>query len=115
MRIMRNAFLLLLFIGAYSYGMAQEKQEKKEYMNSVRFNLTNPMIFGGGSLVFGYERILNKRSSFSINVGQARFPKFVYADTDSLKVRSNLEEKGYNFSVDYRFYLLSENKYAIPR
>jgi len=46
-------------------------KSKREFKNTIHFNITNPIIFGGRSLIFGYERVLNKRRSFTINVGEA--------------------------------------------
>jgi hypothetical protein len=80
-------------------------------------NLTNPLIFGSKAIIFGYERVLKNNQSISINLGTASFPKLSREDVDSpdLQLRRNSTEKGLNFSVDYRFYLMSENKYAAPR
>jgi len=115
---MRNAILLSLVLVLFHPELiAQEenKELKKEYRNTIRFNATNPILFGGKSIIFGYERILKNNRSFSVNLGQAGFPKFEFSNTDSLKSRSIDEEKGYHFSADYRFYLSKENKYAAPR
>lgn len=114
---MKNATLILLIWGACHIGlMAQETQKPaKTYKNTVRFNLTNPIIFGSKSLVFGYERVLSKHSSFSVNIGQTSFPDFKIIDADSLRAKSILGEKGFHISGDYRFYLSKENKYEAPR
>jgi hypothetical protein len=85
--------------------------------NTIRFNLTNPLIFGSKSKIIGYERILKKNQSFSINVGIASFPGLSFGNNDSLKsdpVRVT-KEKGFNVSADYRWYLGSVNKYRAPR
>lgn len=95
---------------------AQEKIEgEKTYKNTFRFNITNPLIFSSKSLIFGYERLINNRQSISVNIGRASFPSLNLIGSDSLKVNSTDGEKGFNFSVDYRFYLSKENKYAPPR
>ena len=95
---------------------AQEQKElKKAYKNTIRFNLTNPVIFGSRSIIFGYERVLKNNRSLSINLGQAGLPSIHLISSDSLKTNSNSSEKGFNFSADYRFYLSRENKYAAPR
>jgi hypothetical protein len=114
---MRKVTLLLLLIAGFGRELkAQEPNDsKKNYKNTVRFNLTNPFIFGSRSLIFGYERIINRRHSFSINLGQAQFPGLNLISSDSLKSKSVLGEKGINASVDYRFYLSKENKYEPPR
>jgi len=113
---MRKIILLLSLLGmAYLQLTAQDSMSKKAYKNTIRFNVTNPLFFGGRSLIFGYERILNNRRSFSINIGQASFPKLEFRNPDSLREGSNLEEKGFHVSGDYRFYLAKENKYQAPR
>ena len=48
--------------------------KEKKFKNTVRFNITNPLIFGDKSLVVGYERVLNDSKSFSINIGQSELP-----------------------------------------
>ena len=114
---MKNATLLLLICGASHIGlMAQETPKpEKAYKNSIRFNLTNPIIFGTKSIVFGYERVLNNRRSFSVNIGQASFPDFKIIDADSVRANSILGENGFHISGDYRFYLSKENKFEAPR
>ena len=114
---MRKAILLLLFFGSYQQiVMAQEKKELEDtYNNSIRFNVTNPLIFGGRSLIFGYERVLNKHNAFSVNFGQTGFPSFHLINSDSLHAGPKEGEKGFHFSGDYRFYLSKENKYNAPR
>ena len=112
----RTILLLLIFQGLHLGLMAQEKEEsQKAYKNTVRFNLTNPMLFGSKSLIFGYERVLNKRRSFSVNIGQASFPPLDFINSDSLRADKLDDEKGYHISADYRFYLSKENKYDAPR
>jgi len=114
---MKNVTLILLVWGGSYIGlMAQEAgKPEKAYKNTVRFNLTNPLIFGTKSIVFGYERVLTKRSSFSVNIGQASFPDFEIIDADSLRANSILGESGFHISGDYRFYLSKENKFEAPR
>lgn len=113
---MRKIILLVLsFQLAHSELMAQDSLPKKTYKNTVRFNVTNPLLFGGRSLIFGYERVLNNRRSFSINFGQSGFPTFKFLSADSIEAKSLLGEKGFNVSADYRFYLSKENKYDAPR
>ena len=92
-------------------------QKDTIYKNTVRFNITNPLIFGGQSLIFGYERMIKDYQSFSINLGTASYPALVYdrSDTILLLNRTNYKDRGFHISGDYRFYLESENKYPAPR
>jgi len=97
---------------------AQEtKKEEKFRKNTIHINITNPLIFGSGSVVLGYERLLkSKKHSFTINIGVTSFPDFGLIENDSLKHLNKLKDQsGFNVSADYRFYLLKENKYPAPR
>ena len=106
---------VLILIGLQHSADAQEtKKDDKEFKNTIRFNLTNPFIFGDRSIVFGYERVLNKKRSFSVNFGLTEFP-FDLINGDSLRTNSVLDSRGFNISADYRFYLAKENKYSAPR
>ncbi|MHA4843811.1 hypothetical protein ACX0G7_06605 [Flavitalea antarctica] len=114
---MKNVVLFILVLHTLLQALvAQEKVEgEKTYKNTIRFNITNPFILSTKSLIFGYERLINNRQSFSVNVGRASFPTLNLISTDSLRANSNEEEKGFNLSFDYRFYLSRENKYEAPR
>jgi hypothetical protein len=97
-----------------SYGQ-EEKPEKKNLKNSVKINITNPMIFGTNCYMIGYERTIGDRQSFSVNIGSFSIPRLVNINTDSIKEISKTQSsKGFHFSGDYRFYLSKENKYHSP-
>ena len=113
--LLSSVFMMLIFEQSAS---AQEtKKEDRQRMNTVHINITNPLIFGSGSIVLGYERLLkSKKHSFSINIGLTSFPDFGLIENDSLKHLNKLkDQKGFNVSADYRFYLLKENKHPAPR
>ena len=93
----------------------QPAKTEKNYKNIIRYNLTGPLLFGFDYVVLGYERVVGKHQSFSINGGQARFPKLLSVVTDSFSINKDRKNTGYNFSADYRFYLAKENKYLAPR
>jgi hypothetical protein len=116
---MRKIILIVIILpGLLQTASAQEtKKEDRQRMNTVHINITNPLIFGSGSVVLGYERLLkSKKHSFTINIGVTSFPDFGLIETDSLKHLDKLkDQKGFNVSADYRFYLLKENKHAAPR
>lgn len=88
---------------------------KSEFKNTIHFNITNPLIFGRKSIIFGYERILRKNCSISINAGQASFSPFNFLDGSKFKLNTILNEKGLNLSGDFRFYFNKLNRYAVPR
>jgi Protein of unknown function (DUF3575) len=87
----------------------------KNFKNVIRYNISGALVFGLDKyIIIGYERVLSPKRSISLNVGAAAFPKLVRVETDSFSVDQDAENKGYNISVDYRFYLSKENKYAAP-
>jgi hypothetical protein len=92
---------------------------KKDLKNTIRYNITNPMLFGEGAIIFGYERKLNNRQSFSINIGRAVLPGLSILNIDTITpditLNKSSTEKGFNGSVDYRFYLTKLNAYDAPR
>ena len=109
-----GCILLLVFLLTM---VDSHAQKDTSYNNTVRFNITNPLIFGSQSLIFGYERMIRDYQSFSINLGAASFPALVYdgGDTILLLNRTDYKDRGFHISGDYRFYLRSENKYPAPR
>ena len=95
---------------------AQEiAKPKKDLKNTIHFNLTNPLIFGDRAIIFGYERVVNKRQTFTVNVGSMGFPALNIINSDSVQAGKTHSQSGFNISVDYRFYLAKENRYVAPR
>jgi hypothetical protein len=90
-------------------------QTDSTYKNTIRFNITNPMIFGEKSLSIGYERLLKNDQSFSVNIGRASFPFASTITVDSVEMERGFTEKGFHISADYRFYLKRLNKFETPR
>jgi len=87
--------------------------------NIVRMNITNPFIFGGRSIIVGYERVLGTNQSVSLNIGRTSLPKISIPGFNDLGEKIQMEtehdDKGINLSVDYRFYLKNENRHGAPR
>ena len=98
-----------LLSGQYIIDTANTKK------NTIRVNITNPMIFGDKYNVVGYERIIGKNQSFSVNFGRFAMPKFVDDKPDSVQLQRDYNDKGINFAVDYRFYLFGLNRFPAPR
>ena len=73
------------------------------------------MIFSPKYNVIGYERVINPHQSVSMSIGRFALSKFIEFDTDSLGLVDQYNDRGFNISFDYRFYLKSENKYQAPR
>jgi hypothetical protein len=104
---------LLVSLGSLAQ---QDSSKRKAYKNVIRYNLSGAMLFGASKyVVFGYERVIRSNQSISVNVGRASLPKMVGLDLDSVSVQKDQARSGFNASVDYRFYLARENKFAAPR
>ncbi|MEI6062553.1 MAG: DUF3575 domain-containing protein [Bacteroidota bacterium] len=110
------AIFFLFFPGFIPGAHSQEsKSPKRDLKNTIRINLTNPLIFGSRSFIMGYERTVGKHQSFSVNLGQFSLPKLFSINTDSLhNVSKSNKSSGFSLSADYRFYLAKENQYHSP-
>jgi len=115
--LVRLAFISFLFACVMDISAQEEMKMEKNYKNTVRLNLTNPLIFGEKSLILGYERTLGAHKSFSINIGQAQLPKFniVNYDSTGIDIQKDSKEHGFNMTADFRFYPAAENKHVAPR
>jgi hypothetical protein len=90
-------------------------KEKRNLNNSVKINLTNPMIFGQQCYWFGYERTIGDHQSFEINIGRFSIPRVLNFNTDSIKeISKETSSRGFHISGEYRFYLAKENKFKSP-
>jgi hypothetical protein len=88
---------------------------KKNRKNTVKLNLTSPMIFGSNNYVLGYERTIGKHQSFSVHLGTFSLGQLLDINTDSIKgLTTDIKSYGMSVSGDYRFYLAKENKYNSP-
>lgn len=110
-----SLFLLLAGFLFIPYCRGQENDSARVYKNIVRLNLSNPVLFGIKNNIFGYERMVNKDQSFSVNIGRFSMPKFEPFVDDSVELLRNYKDKGFNFSLDYRIYLTKENRFDPPR
>jgi hypothetical protein len=113
-RVLYVLILTGIFAGKFSC-QAQVSDSIPFYKNIIRLNLSNPVLFGIKNNVIGYERILKNSQSFSVNMGRFSFPKFEPFIRDSFQLQKNYSDKGFHFSMDYRWYLQKENKYSPPR
>lgn len=115
--IISSLFLLFMIFYIPSIGQEEQgvKKEKKALKNTIRFNITSPILFGENYIVFGYERLVNNRQSFSVNLGRFSLPKFGSTSSDFVHLHKEYKDRGINTSADYRFYLQNLNKYDAPR
>lgn len=115
--IMKPVAALAILVALHFTAVAQDSSgiRPKAYKNVIRYDLSGGLLFGVSKyVVFGYERVVGPHQSFSINVGPASLPKFVAIVTDSFSLSKDTKRSGFNISVDYRFYLAKENRYAPP-
>lgn len=91
-------------------------QEKK---NTIRYNISNPVIFGIENVIIGYERIVGNNQTFSVDFGVNQLPSLrprsFTTENARLSINNSKKNSGVHFSFDYRFYLKSENKFQAPR
>jgi hypothetical protein len=110
-------FLLIILVfltGQKSHGQ-DIKPPEKNLKNSVKLNITNPMIFGSQCYMVGYERTIGTHQSFSVNIGRFSLPQVFHINTDSINQTTNsTNSRGFHISGDYRFYLAKENKFNSP-
>lgn len=116
----QKLLVILMVFAVGSFALRAQSSDssdntEKELKNTIRFNITNPLIFGNKSIIFGYERVLKNNRSFSINIGQTGFPSLNIIDSEELQANTILSERGFHISGDYRFYLSKLNKYSAPR
>jgi hypothetical protein len=107
--------LLSFYLCSFSLNGQIKKDSAKTLKNTIRINLTNPMLFGERYTVVGYERVIGQHQSFSVDIGRFSLPRFVSPRLDSLQLKYGTTDKGFTFAADYRFYLKKENKYNAPR
>jgi uncharacterized protein DUF3575 len=108
--------LLLVFAVTICTAQKDSTKQVRQYKNVIRYNLSGALIFGiDRYLVFGYERVIKPNQTISVNVGGVKLPKLISVNTDSFSLQKDSKSNGFNVSVDYRFYLGKENKFAAPR
>src|SRR5438874_11135312 len=114
-KILLRAIIVIMLLIKFNGIYAQDSSKEKSYKNVIRYNLSGALLVGFDKYaIIGYERIINKNQSISINVGGAKLPKLASINTDSFHLGKDAENKGYNISIDYLFYLRKENKYGPP-
>lgn len=98
-----------------AFSQEKDSTHTRQLKNVIRYNLSGAALFGVDRyVVFGYERLINKTQSMSMNIGRASLPKLISISTDSFQLQKDLKNTGFNFSLDYRFYLKKENKHLAP-
>jgi hypothetical protein len=113
------SFLLIIFCFQNVIGQTDSLPQKKRLKNTIRVNITNPVLFGIKNTIIGYERVVSKHQTFSIDFGVNSLPgksnkTYEYEGSTLTQTKSN-DNSGIHLSVDYRFYFAKENKYLAPR
>ncbi|MDZ7612398.1 MAG: hypothetical protein U5K51_00720 [Flavobacteriaceae bacterium] len=107
---------ILCFQEVYGQAWKSDSTWTEAKKNVIRYNLSQPMLVGfDNAIIFGYERLLKPNQSISVNIGRMSLPKLGSVITEDFELLNDVSNKGYNFSVDYRFYLGKLNKYSAPR
>jgi len=89
------------------------------FHHTIKYNVSNPLIFGTENILIGYERITKPNQTLSVNVGLNRLPSLnpqaFISENGRLNLLNSKDNGGYHLSFEYRFYLQKENKYPAPR
>lgn len=117
--IKQASFLFLFLFILISIGFAQKADSVRviaepAYLNVIKLNPTPMMLWNNRNVTFSYERILNKKQSFTVGLGYLVFNPLI-KDTiaDIFKIDSR-GKYGLNFSFEYRFYMTKRNSRPVP-
>jgi hypothetical protein len=114
-----TVFILLLLFTCVTQQKIHGQDSAKIYKNlknTLKINLTNPMIFGDNCWIVEYERVIKKNQTASLGVGRFSLPTLIDLDTDSMENITKTDNSwGLNVHGDYRFYLGKLNKFGAPR
>jgi len=114
-QVRRTVVLVCALIFMQNVYCQKQDTLKKDRKNTVKINLTSPMIFGSNNYVLGYERTVGNHQAFSIHAGTFSLGRLISFDTDSIKsINKNVNSRGLSMSGDYRFYLAKQNKFNSP-
>ena len=97
-----TVFFLLFCNFCIAQGPVDSSKKMPQYKNVIRYNLSGALLFGMSQyVVLGYERVISRRQSFSINLGRAALPGLINVVTDSFSLKKDKNTDGINASVDY--------------
>jgi hypothetical protein len=109
----RRIVLILVSVLLLSSTNVFSQAASKEFKNSVKFNVSNTLLYDN-SYQFSYERIIKENQSINVFVGYQEFP-LITLDLDDVDFDKKSNRDGFSVGADYRFYLGSINKYSAPR
>ncbi|HQQ95156.1 MAG TPA: hypothetical protein PLQ93_11420 [Bacteroidia bacterium] len=112
--------LLFWFTKAYTQdSLVKSDKSSATRKNTIRYNISNPLIFGESAIIFGYERTIGKHKSFCIDLGNVYLRPPVIDDFDyqgtKFSASKTTSDFGFHSALDFRFYLKKENRYDAPR
>ena len=82
----KQPYFVLMFLVMSSFCFGQN-DTMRHYKNVIRYNLSSALIFGFDKyIVLGYERVIRKNQSISINIGGVALPKLISINTDRKSV-----------------------------
>jgi len=112
MRILITCMVMCSFV---YHGNAQDSTNKKvkNFKNTIKFNVTSKVLYDN-SYQFSYERLTRKNQSFSIYGGYIEFPGALSLNIENTQFSKASSKSGYALGMDYRFYLMKENKFGPP-
>ncbi len=114
-KILFLAAAIIICVTQHASAQKKDSIQTKNYKNVIRYNVSSGALFGiNKCIIFGYERVVNPHQSFSVNIGSNSLPGSFSLSNDSISLTNTKSSKGFNFSVDYRFYLSKENRYDAP-
>jgi hypothetical protein len=125
---MKKILLIFLFIPLYISAQytevvdsaAKVKVNRNElppltsYKNTIRWNLTPFVVLGHRNINLGYERVLNEKSSVSINAGYLEIPILLTTSDKIEYVEGDKDRGGFSLFVDYKRYIANRNKRKAP-
>jgi len=107
---------ILSFQEVYGQDWKSDSTWTEAKKNVIRYNLSQPLLVGfNNAIIFGYERMLKPNQSISVNLGRMALPPLDEINSDEFEFTKETGTSGYNFSVDYRFYLGKLNRFNGPR
>ena len=108
--------LSVIFILIFNYSFASKNDSIGFYgfKNTIRWNLTPMFVIGPKSIVLGYERVVGKHQSFSVNLGYLELSPMTDREGNPISFFDQNYRGGYDISADYRFYFKNRNKHIAP-
>src|SRR5688572_11532412 len=74
------------------------KIEEPPGKNTIRFMLSDYLIWGNTNIVFGYERAIDDRFTVVANIGGASLPKLLSLSSDSVVATNQSSKFGFHAS-----------------